>query len=73
MESRNMISGASPFQPIEHIKKHIANPAVKLFLNKGDPLSSTYAQLLEDADLNRVVFSPTNPGRLKVHSLSQWL
>ena len=62
--------GSSPFQPKEHIRRHIANPAVKMFLNT---LSSTYAQLLEDADLNRVVFSPKSPGRLKVHSLSQWL
>ena len=65
--------GASPFQSREHIKRHIENPRVTMFLNKGDPLSSTYAQLLDHEDLKRVVFSSSNPGRLKVHSLSQWM
>ena len=64
--------GASPFQSRDHIKKHIENSHVKMFLNKGDVLSSTYNQLLDDGDLNRVVFSPRSPGRLKVHGLAQW-
>jgi hypothetical protein len=64
--------GASPFQSREHIKRHIENSHVKMFLNKGDPLSNTYAQLLDHEDLARVVFSPSNPGRLKVHSMGQW-
>ena len=63
--------GSSPFQSKEHIKKHIENKHVKMFLNKGDPLSNTYAQLLDHEDLKRVVFSHTSRG--KVHSLTQWL
>ena len=63
--------GSSPFQSKEHIKKHIENKHVKMFLNKGDPLSNTYAQLLDHEDLKRVVFSHTS--RLKVHGLAQWL
>ena len=65
--------GSSPFQSREHIKRHMENKHVTMFLNKGDALSSTYSQLLDDEDLRRVVFSPKSPGRLKVHSLSQWL
>ena len=65
--------GASPFQSREHIKRHMENKHVTMFLNKGDPLSSTYNQLLDDEDLNRVVFAPKSPGRSKVHGLAQWM
>ena len=64
--------GSSPFMSKEHLQKHIANPDVKLFLNKSDPLSSYYSQVLTDDDLSRVVFSDKTKNPLSAHNLSQW-
>ena len=62
--------GSSPFQSKEHIKKHADNPAVHLFLNKRDPLSSFYSQVLDDESDKRTVFGTAHD--MSSHSLGQW-
>ena len=62
--------GSSPFQSKEHIKKHADNPAVHLFLNKRDPLSSFYSQVLDDESDKRTVFGTAKD--MSSHSLGQW-
>ena len=62
--------GSSPFQSKEHIKTHADNPAVHMFLNKRDPLSSFYSQVLDDESDKRAVFGTAHD--MSAHSLGQW-
>ena len=64
--------GSSPFMSKQHLQKHVSNPDVKIFLNKSDPLSSYYTQVLTDEDLKRVVFSDKTKNPISAHNLSQW-